>query len=221
VSRLERILLTFIPLTAVGIAIAILAVVLPLSHFLVLKGLVLLTSVYLGKFVILVPVLEKDVPFSPLFLAVMVTIMDICTAFVVGANLDALYKIPWAGKKLRTLEDNGRLTLERKPWVRRSAALGIVLFVMFPATGTGAIVATVLGRLLGLNLWRLFLAIAMGAVLGCGAMALGAVALAQTLEPVRETLWFRLSGLFALALFIAFLIWQAYRGSRTQPPVTK
>ena len=181
------------------------------ERFLFLKGLAVATFVSLGKFVVLLPVWGEGMGFSPFFLAGMVTLMDIVTAMVVVANIEVLYRLRWIGAKLLRLETSGRHMLKQRPWIRRLAVFGVVLFVMFPLTGTGAVGGTIFGRLIGLRFPRILFGIALGAVLGSFGLALGADALGEALGEARETLWFRLLGLGVVAFFIGTLVWQFLR----------
>ncbi len=192
-------------------ALTVMAATLTATQFVALKGLIVLTFFYAGKFVVLLPALEREVPFSPYFLAGMVALMDVVTALVVGANLDLLYRTPWAGPRLADLEENGRRMLRARPWLGRLATAGVAVFVMFPLTGTGAIGGTLFGRLIGLRPAAILGGIAAGAIFGSYGMAAGADALAGLLEPIRHTTWFRALGLAVVAGFAGVLVWQGMR----------
>ena len=45
--------------------------------------------------------------------------------------------------------------------------VGIILFVMVPFQGSGGLVGSILGRLIGMKPWSIFLAISTGAIIGC------------------------------------------------------
>jgi hypothetical protein len=57
--------------------------------------------------------------------------------------------------------------------------MGVVLFVMFPLQGSGGIGATLVGRMMGLSPGKVLVAIAIGSLIGCTVIALGA-------EVIRE-----------------------------------
>ena len=45
--------------------------------------------------------------------------------------------------------------------------IGIVLFVMVPFQGSGGLVGSIVGRLIGMKPWNIFMAITSGAIIGC------------------------------------------------------
>jgi uncharacterized membrane protein len=162
-----------------------------------------------GKFIILTGAAQLT-DFGPWDLAVMVFAMDVITAALLAFNLDVFYRIPQMGPSLRRLQDYGRYTLRKKPWLRRLSFVGIVLFVLFPVAATGAVGGSILGRLLGMRPYRLVLAIAIGSCLGCTTMAVGADAIRDAAEHMRDDPWFRAAG-FAVVVLIVALLWVRYR----------
>jgi hypothetical protein len=50
----------------------------------------------------------------------------------------------------------------------------VVMFVMFPLQGSGGIGATLVGRMIGLSPAKVLVAIAIGSIIGCTTIALGA-----------------------------------------------
>lgn len=210
----RRLALTSISVAFLGALVAVLAALEP-AHAAKLPAFMVFAFVVAGKFIVLAPVLEAGTPYDPYYLAGMIAGMDVFTALFVAVNLDLLYRIRWVGRRLEAMEVRGRETLERRPLYRRLATLGVVLFVMFPLTGTGAIGGTIFGRLIGLGTWRIILAIAAGAVLGSFGMAVGADGLARLLAPVRDTAWFRAVGYGVAAVFLGILVWS---GLKSGPP---
>ena len=111
---------------------------------------------------------------TPTHLFVMLTWLDMMVAIFVAFHMAVLFRIPWAGEKLKGLVSDGRFVLAKQPWIRRAAFSGLVLFVIFPTSTTGSIGGTIFGRLLGMRRVRVLLAIFMGSILGNGIMLLGA-----------------------------------------------
>ena len=216
-SARTRLILNLVALGVVAGAVTLSWLTFETERFVALKVLAVTTFVALGKFVVLVPIWEDGFGFSPFFLAGMVATMDVVTALFIGANMDVLYRLRWAGPRLSALEGNGRRVLQRRPWMRNLAMLGVMLFVTFPLTGTGAIGGTVLGRLVGLRLPRILLGIALGACAGAFGLALGADALADVLGEVREKLWFKLLGIGVVTVFVVGLVWQGLRVQPAEP----
>lgn len=210
----DRLLLNLAALVLLSTATALAAVVLSTEHLVSLGGLAVFTFFVMGKFVVLLPVLSTDVPFTPYFLAGTVTVMDVATGLVVAANLGQLYRLPWVGRQLSHFEAGGRETLERRPWMRRLATAGVVLFVMFPLTGTGAVGGTLFGRLIGLNAPRVLLGISAGAVAGAYGLAFAAHSLGAVLDEWRHTWWFKAAGYGVILLVVGLLVAGALRSRR-------
>ena len=97
----------------------------------------------------------------------------ICTAFVdiaVGVfltwNFDLAKKIPFIGSGINRIQIKGKAMLKDLPWLERASFVGIVVFVMFPFQGSGAVGGTILGRAIGLSPNRNLSAVAIGAISG-------------------------------------------------------
>ena len=74
----------------------------------------------------------------------------ICTAFVdiaVGVfltwNFDLAKKIPFIGSGINRIQLKGKAMLKDLPWLERASFVGIVVFVMFPFQGSGAVGGTI------------------------------------------------------------------------------
>jgi hypothetical protein len=135
-----------------------------------------------GKFVIfggifsdllasLLGTVPQGEPPSPNVLAGVVIYAEIGTALVMMANMTLLYRTPWVGARLAAAHEAGWYVLRVHPWMRRMAELGVALFVAAPFQGTGAVVGTILGRVLGLSRVATLGCIAAGSAAGCIALA--------------------------------------------------
>jgi uncharacterized membrane protein len=162
---------------------------------------------YLGKLVILSGALpDESFGMTALQLAVMVFLMDMWVAYCFAYNLHHVYKIPRVGPWLERLQLYCRYWLSRQPWMKRWAFTGVMLFVMFPVTGTGAPGGSILGRIVGLRAGTTLFAIALGSTLGCGLMAGFAARLEPSFRNLRDEWWFAASGLVILAILLLVLI---------------
>lgn len=161
-----------------------------------------------GKFAILQGVLGTS-RFTAWELATLVTYMDITVAVVLVYNLPRLYRLKRLGPTLEELAEHGLHMLETRRWLARVTTLGVVLFVMFPLTGTGAVGGSVFGRLLGLSPRRTMAAIAAGAFLGSfGMAAFGSTVASVFTREVRDSWQFKAAGLAVLAVMIAIVWWR-------------
>ena len=151
---------------------------------------------------------------GPWELALMVFTMDFLYAYLLAFNLEWLFRVRGFGPWLERLVNYCRYWLVQHPWMRRFAFAGVMLFVMFPLTGTGAPGGSILGRLVGLGRRITLLAITLGSALGCVILASSAAQLAPLMEGVREEPWFRACGLVILAIVVLVLLWLGRKVSR-------
>jgi len=119
-------------------------------------------------------------------LGVLIWIMDTSTVLVVVYSIEAIYKIPGVGKGLMKVQANAGIVLDAFPWIRKFALIGIVLFVLFPVSGTGAIGGSLLGALLGLHRYKIIAAVSVGGCLGGLCMAFLAKHFGEALKSFRN-----------------------------------
>ncbi len=164
-----------------------------------------------GKFAVLFGI-GGDSPFSPYELATIVVYMDVTIATLLVLNLPRVYRLKRVGPLVEELAEHGLYMLQRRRWLGRVTFLGVVMFVMFPLTGTGAIGGSIFGRLLGLPALRTLAAIAFGAAVGAYGMAYFADRLKGVLTEDLARSWeFQAAGAAVVAALVA-IIW--LRGRR-------
>lgn len=84
-------------------------------------------------------------------LAALVVYAEVATAVFMIANLHHLDRLRWVGPHLRGAHEAALRVLQANPWMRRLMWSSVALFVAGPFQGTGAVLGTVLGRVLGLT----------------------------------------------------------------------
>lgn len=136
------------------------------TTFLLLSGLML---VYffppLGK--------ESVIPIGiasglhPVAISLGVAYMDFIVALFLMWNYDFALYIPVLGPWIERFERRNKRVQDKRSWLKALSILGVVLFVMIPFQGSGGVGGTVVGRLMGLNRYAIFLSICAGAVIGC------------------------------------------------------
>lgn len=105
--------------------------------------------------------------FHPLVIAVAIAFVDILIGLFLIWNFDYIYFIPLLGPWVKKVEVKGHKILARRYWVQQLAFWGIVLWVIIPFQGTGAVTASIIGRLIGMNKYVIWAAIIVGALTGC------------------------------------------------------
>jgi len=103
---------------------------------------------------------------NPLIMALTIAFVDIVVALFLLWNYDLAKKIPLIGKFMIKVEKIGRSSSDLYAWVKPLRFIGIILFVMVPFQGSGGLVASILGRLIGMKPLNTFFAIIIGAITG-------------------------------------------------------
>jgi uncharacterized membrane protein len=150
-----------------------------------LVGLVPASVFAIGKFLPLWGIGASH--FNPWELGLVIWALDTCTVLVMVYGLGSIYRIGPLKRLLGRLQLNAGLVLAAYPRIRRAAVIGVVLFVLFPVAGTGAMVGAFLGILLGLNRGVLIAAVSLGGLGGGMLMAFAAVNFHDVMLRLRET----------------------------------
>ena len=120
-----------------------------------------------GLTVPLINIRVDPVSINPLSMALAVAFIDIIVALFLIWNYDLAKKIPIIGNFIEKIENVGKSSSDKYGWVKPLRFIGIVLFVMVPFQGSGGLVGSILGRMIGMKPWTTFYAISVGAVVGC------------------------------------------------------
>ena len=103
---------------------------------------------------------------NPLVMALSIAFVDIIVALFLLWNYDLAKKIPLVGKFMIKVENIGKISSDKYSWIKPLRFIGIILFVMVPFQGSGGLVGSIIGRLIGMKPWNTFFAITIGAVVG-------------------------------------------------------
>jgi uncharacterized membrane protein len=120
-----------------------------------------------GLTVPLINVQVNPVEINPLSMALAVAFIDIVVALFLVWNYDLAKKIPVIGRFMEKVENIGKTSSDKYAWVKPLRFIGIVLFVMVPFQGSGGLVGSILGRMIGMKPWVTLFAISVGAIVGC------------------------------------------------------
>ena len=104
---------------------------------------------------------------NPLIMAFTIAFVDIVVALFLLWNYDLAKKIPLVGDFMIKVEKIGRSSSDKYAWVKPLRFIGVILFVMVPFQGSGGLVGSILGRLIGMKPLNTFFAISIGAIIGC------------------------------------------------------
>lgn len=170
-SHSYRIFLFLLPFLVLGIHLAVMYATLPYSMFLVMVGLM---AAYIlppaGKETIIPIGIALGFPWW--YIALSIVLIDVETGLFMAFNFDLAYEIPYVGKILDDLTRATEQFLESHRWLAGLYFFAIVLMVMVPVLGSGGVRGSIVGRLLGMDPKVVFLAIVIGALIGCFGIAL-------------------------------------------------
>jgi len=141
----------------------------------------------------------------PLVMALSIAFVDIVVALFLVWNYDLAKKIPFVGKFITKVEEKGRNVEQKYSWIKPLRFIGIILFVMVPFQGSGGLVGSIVGRLIGMKPWNTFFAISLGAVIGCLLIATFAQAFLIFAE-INTLLTLILVGVIVVVIILYFVI---------------
>lgn len=117
-----------------------------------------------GKESVIPIAISQGIPYY--LIALSLTFIDSMVSLFLIWNYDYAKKIPFFGHLLRLVERRGRKVISQSRILSKFAFTALVLFVMIPFQGTGGAGATVIGRLIGMNPYKVLAAVVTGALLG-------------------------------------------------------
>ena len=146
---------------------------------------------------------------DPWTLAIATAFVDIAVGVFLTWNFDLAKKIPFIGSGITRVQRKGEDMLGSLRWLERASFIGIVVFVMFPFQGSGAVGGTILGRAIGLSPNKNLAAVTIGAVGGSFLLSasivygLGVLAI---LAPIQVAVAVLFIG-FLIAIFFMYQHW--------------
>ncbi|MFQ6011205.1 MAG: small multi-drug export protein [Nitrososphaerales archaeon] len=102
---------------------------------------------------------------NPVVVSSTIITLDSLTAVFMVLNFDLLYSLPRIGRSIKKFEESGEKTLKKRRWIKRFSTVGLVLFMLIPFQGTGAIATSLIGRLAGVDVYRVVAAVFVGSVM--------------------------------------------------------
>lgn len=181
-----------------------------------LMGLVPASMFAVGKFLPMWGISGKS-HFSPWELGLVIGVIDTCTVLFIVYALEGLYRFARLKRAIDRVQANASLVLTAYPRIKKGAVVGVMLFVLFPVAGTGAMMGAFLGILLGLHRYVTIAAVAAGGFIGGTLMAFlavyagGAIADLQALQANPSVKWGTIAALVVLGLLALRWLNRAYR----------
>lgn len=210
-TRAVRVIMTIGPLAGYGLLALLVSAIWGWGTSAFMTGMAVGNFIGAGKFVIFAG-LAPDAAAGVWALAAVVIYCDLGTAIVLLAHIEALYRLPWLGPKFHHLTNAGVRVLSVHPWMRRFTWLGVMVFVAAPFQGTGAVLGTIIARLLGMSRVASATAIGLGAACGASFLAGFAHVARARLEELSQNPWLAVF-VAACVLFAGFIAGRRFTGN--------
>jgi uncharacterized membrane protein len=139
-------------------------------------------------------------------IAVWLIYLNIAAAFLYAYNLYLLERVPVIGPYLYRARLNAMTALETHKWIRRLAGVGVILFVLLPAPGSGQLGGCFVGRVIGLKRRTVFLVVSMAGTLVALAYAAFGDYIKRILDSADVGPWIRVGGVLVMLVVVAFLV---------------
>ena len=146
---------------------------------------------------------------NPWSLAVATAFVDIAVGVFLTWNFDLAKKIPFIGSGITRIQEKGKAMLTSLPWLERASVTGIIVFVMFPFQGSGAVGGTILGRAIGISPNKNLAAVSIGAVSGSFLLSASIVyglGVLAVLAPIQIAVAVLFTGLL-VAIYFTYQHW--------------
>ncbi len=197
-----------VPFLLILIYVAISSVFLPPLLLITLVSMVLAyLATPIGRWIIPVAIVA-GLPWW--YAGLTVLILDAVGALFMAWNFRHLYSLPKIGHYMEGLISDVEALIAEKPWMERFTALSLLLYVTLPIQGAGSLMGSAIGRLIGIDPWKVFWIMVAGSGIGSFGMAFGSDAL-------RIFLIGNIAAgttLILILLFSALFTWLSYRAIR-------
>jgi uncharacterized membrane protein len=102
----------------------------------------------------------------PALMAFSIAMVDVLVGLFLLWNYRVLYYVPFLGKWAHKMEVKARKMIQEGRGFSKLAYLGLILFVIVPFQGSGAVAATIIGKMSGMDAKKVWSAIIVGAFAG-------------------------------------------------------
>ena len=140
----------------------------------------------------------------PILIGLSVAFVDIFIAIFLLWNYDFAKLLPILGSWMERSEKRGSTKFKDHPWMEKLAFIALILFVMFPFQGSGAIGTTIIGRVIGMDKYKVLVAIIIGAIVGCLLIAYFSDFFKMLFE---KNIYFTLGLLIVIAIILGIYDW--------------
>ena len=145
-------------------------------------------------------------------MALNLAVMDTLLAWFLTFNIDLVKRWRGVGRIIVAIENKSKGLFEKHQWLRKIAVVFIALFVLIPFQGSGGLSASIIGRLMGLKPWKVLIAVSVGALTGCMAIAYMVDTITKYFSTTVQITIF----VVFVALITLFFLYSYRKGKRTE-----
>ncbi|KYK29588.1 MAG: hypothetical protein AYK23_01615 [Candidatus Proteinoplasmatales archaeon SG8-5] len=145
-----------------------------------------------------------------------VVFVDVMCSLFLLWNLDLLKHIPRIGRLIARVEKFGRARMRKSRRRRRHSFIALTSYMALPFQGSGGIVSTIVGMVIGMRKRRVWLAVWIGSIAGSLTIALVSFYAGQILIDVFGSFVWYLIGILVMAGIAAYIIVSYIRYRRTK-----
>lgn len=197
-----------VPFLLCGLFLAFVWFFLPAEQWLLLVGMMVAYIVPpLGRETIIPVCILLGVPWW--LAAFTLAFLDFVGGLFMAWNFPLVLRIPYVGPWVSRFTAAGRTFLDRRPWLERLYFVGLIAFVSLPFDGSGSIVGSIVGRMLGMTKTEVLACITIGGIIGSFGIALG-IDYAVHLIPAGFWSWVTLA-VFLLIGAALMVMYRSYR----------
>lgn len=143
----------------------------------------------------------EDAPYNAWGLSLIAWVLDLLASVALLAGLPLLARLPVTGAAIARMRERAFTALDRYPGLERMAFLGVGLFVFLPIPGSGSVIGTLVGQIIGLSRTGTLIVVAIGTGLALCTWALLAELLGERWETLIKSPLTLVGGLLVLGLF--------------------
>jgi uncharacterized membrane protein len=203
-----------VPFLLCGLFLAVVWFLLPAEQWLLLVGMMVAYIVPpLGRETIIPVCILCGIPWWLVALAL--AFLDFAGGLFMAWNFPLVLRIPYIGPWVSRFTAAGRTFLDRRPWLERLYFVGLIAFVALPFDGSGSIVGSVVGRMLGMTKTEVLSCITIGGIIGSFAIALG-IDYVVNLIPAGAGFWVSLAVFFLIGTALLVMYRSYSRRSETK-----
>jgi len=200
-----------VPFLLCGLFLGVVWFLLPVEQWLLLVGMMVAYIVPpLGRETIIPVCILCGIPWW--LAAFALAFLDFVGGLFMAWNFPLVLRIPYIGPWVSRFVAAGRTFLDRRPWLERLYFVGLIAFVALPFDGSGSIVASIVGRMLGMAKTEVLSCITIGGIIGSFGIALGIDYIVNFI-PAGAGIWFSL----AIFLLIVIALLVMYRNYSRRP----